>query len=84
MHFFLKKIHIHIYFRHKKFLTCKIVAVTHLYLYPTGVKLKVLTHKKLQNVKEVYDIDIVDDQLVLACGVDGLACFELTFEAVVL
>ncbi|XP_067944154.1 tripartite motif-containing protein 2-like isoform X1 [Watersipora subatra] len=49
-----------------------------------GLKMKVLTHKKLQNIKEVYDIDIADQQIVLACGEDGILGFQLTYDAVVM
>lgn len=49
-----------------------------------GTKLKTLTHKKLQLVNEVYDIDVLEDQLLLACGPDGIMNFELCYDALVL
>ena len=50
----------------------------------SGLKLKTLTNKKLQAVKEVYDIDVVDDHIALACGEEGIICCQMSFDAVVL
>ena len=50
----------------------------------SGLKLKILTHKKLQMVNEVFDIDIMEDQIVLACGDEGVMNFQLTYDAVVM
>ena len=59
--------------------------VLHAYLcFVSGLKLKTLTNKKLQAVKEVYDIDVVDDHIALACGEEGIICCQMSFDAVVL